>query len=377
MSVANSIILYISVMLLSGILLTISKIKKDNIYWRYGFLVLGLFPIFFIMAFRYDVGTDYFYGYIPGFKNIALGATSFGKEPGFYLLNKLIQVFTLQSQWLIITTSFIYVLCLGMIIDEQSVNPFVSIFVLFASTIFFVSLNNIRQQIAVIFILWGFRFVIKHNFWAYFGLCAASAYFFHMSSIMMILVYPLVNSKILKKYYFIWMPLGFFAIPLLVKLYMKIMVLLGYGGYLESFIGTTGNFRLLYQNIIVFVILFIGIGFKNIRDDDKNYGYFAMQYAALTISIVTYFLKLIEINERVCFYFMVFQIVSLPIALNSMYKQNKYVLAVMIAVLLWLSFDSFYYSIYINGYHEVLPYQFCFGHWDELLVKLPEKAVVL
>ncbi len=376
MSVINSILLYASVMLWAGIFLYLAKIesKKDNKIWRYGFIILGTLPMFFIMAFRYDVGTDTSH-YIDDFQIIANGNIVFAHEYGFYILNKMILLFTNQSQWLIIVTSFIFLAFFIKTVEEESTNPFLSIVILFGTTLFFVELNNIRQQIAVVMLLWGYRFVKNNNLWAYIGVCVTAAFFFHLSSIMMIFVYPLVNTKLLQKWYFIWMPILVCALPLIIFIYGKVYELLGYDGYLDW--TPSGNNNLLYLNLTFLFILFIGYGFKNIRNDKNLYGYFALQFVTIIITLIGFYVTTGEINTRICFYFMIFQVLSLPKAVNLI-KENSKVLAILSLLLISVVLvGSFYYSIYLYGYHEVLPYQFCFSHWEELKVILPENKALM
>ena len=86
-----------------------SKLIYNNkaLYRNILIFISALGP-FLVSAFRYGIGTDYFYTYIPQFKIIANGGESY-YEYGFFMLNKIISYFTYDSQWIIIVTSFLFI----------------------------------------------------------------------------------------------------------------------------------------------------------------------------------------------------------------------------------------------------------------------------
>lgn len=373
----QSLLLYAGVMLWAGIFIFIAQRKRENLLWRISFDVLAGIPIFFIMAFRYDVGIDYFFTYIPSFKNIANGMVTFPRERGFYLINKFLQLFTMQSQSIIILTSLIYVIFLVWIVDEESVNPVISIIVLFAMTLFFVALNNIRQQGAAILCFWGFRYVRKKEFAKYLTTVILATFFFHQTAILLIFIYPIVNFKYLQKYCYIWMPLLLTAIPLLAKLFYVILELFGYNyGDNPNYQHTNGNWDLLFVNSFIFAILLISFRTKIIKDR-ITYGLFAIQFLTFVVCILSMMWKMLEIPDRVTYYLMMYQLLSLPLAIHNMFNFNKICGFLVIILFGLVSFRSFYYIIYKQGYHEVLPYQFVFGHWDELKVEKPKEEKIL
>lgn len=100
-----------------------------------------------VSAFRYGIGTDYFYTYIPQFNLIARGGESY-YEIGFYLLNKFVTLFTSNGQWLIALCSIITIgICYDQIF-KQSKTLIISIVLFYLSYNYFISLNNIRQSLA-------------------------------------------------------------------------------------------------------------------------------------------------------------------------------------------------------------------------------------
>lgn len=376
LNIFESIAMYMLVMLWTGIFICVAKIKKNNNLWRISFDIFAAIPMFFIMAFRYDVGTDYFFTYIPNFNKILNGALVFSNERGFYLLYKGLQFFTTQSQSIIILTSFIYVFFLIWTIDENSNNPLLSFIVLFLMTFFFIALNNIRQQLATIIVVWGIRYVKRHQFAPYLTIIILAMYFFHQSIVLLLLVYPLFNCKLLRKICYIWMPILLLCSPLMAKLFLVILKIMGYKyGDMPSFEGHGGNYILVIQNSIIIFYLLISFR-KKILKENLYFGLFAVQFVALLISVMTYWLNMLEIPDRAAYYFMIYQIISIPLAFGMLVKDNLIVCSLASVLMIWLFAKTFSLLIVEYGYHEVLPYQFVFDHWDELKLERPNKMSI-
>ena len=144
------------------IIYTDKQARNDKLRY-YILFVLALFPLFFVAAVRYDVGTDFFYTYVPNFYKILNGEMPYS-ELGFNVLNKFIQLFTSNPQWLFVVTAFIFTFVLLQTIIKYSENVSLSVIVVLLSCIFFVFLNNMRQSIAVVFFLRAFPYIVKDQF---------------------------------------------------------------------------------------------------------------------------------------------------------------------------------------------------------------------
>lgn len=110
-----------------------------------------LFPLL-VSSIRYGLGTDYFYTYIPQFNQIAAGSRGY-YEIGFYLLNKVVALFTNDGQWLIIICSILFVGIVYRQIFREARIYTMSILLMYLSFVYFVSLNNTRQSLASAFLL--------------------------------------------------------------------------------------------------------------------------------------------------------------------------------------------------------------------------------
>ena len=230
-----SVLFYAFIMLATGFLLLLARNIKEKGKLKLSILVdvLAFLPMFFMFAFRYDVGTDYFHTYVPAFETIVNGGIR--HEGGFYLINKFITLFTNNAQWLFIITGFLYTYFAVDAIRRYSDNPVISLIVLFLMSFVFVAMNNVRQQIAVAMVLWGFRYIMDEKLGEYTAICLTATFFFHTSAIFMFPLYFVINSKYIQKH------LGYFAIggiivsPLLGYLLILLLKALGYGYFLFQF----------------------------------------------------------------------------------------------------------------------------------------------
>lgn len=121
-------------------------------------LIISSLPLCFISGFRYGIGTDYFFTYEPEFYKIANGGDS-EYEIGFYLLNKLILIFTRNSQWIFVITSFIFVILVFKAFYDNSSDIRFSILLFAITEVFFISMNNIRQSLACAIIIYAFKYI--------------------------------------------------------------------------------------------------------------------------------------------------------------------------------------------------------------------------
>lgn len=362
-----SVVFYMMIMVSVGGFLLLGNYfkdkKKNKIAWL--FYILSFIPLFLMFALRYDVGTDYFHTYAPGFETIANGGQRF--EYGFFLINKMISFFTNNAQWVFVVTGFIYSVFVVDAIRRYSKNPLLSLITLFLMCFVFIAMNNIRQQIACVIILWGYRFIVDKKFVLYLITCLAAMFFFHDSAIFMLLAYFIINFKYFQNKIYILILSGIVLVPAFSIIVPLLLNALGYDYFFEYFSGTNGNVILLLQNFAFFVVLYIAFESK-LKTDKFRYGLFIFQFLAFLMSTLTFTLDLKELPERITMYFMIFQVISLPLAFYDLFELDLRFRIPSILIMALVVCHSFYFSIYVNGYHEVLPYQFIFGHYEELYI---------
>lgn len=152
-------------------------------------LFISAFPLFFLSAVRYGIGTDYFYTYTPEFYRVAEGQKSY-YEPGFWLINKIISLFTTNAQWVFIITSALFIGLLFYVLVKMCRNIPMALLLFFLSYNYYISLNNIRQSLASVILLVGIYFLTRKKVPAAF-LCLACAVSIHrVSALYIFLIIP-------------------------------------------------------------------------------------------------------------------------------------------------------------------------------------------
>lgn len=176
------------------LILGISKIQPGS---RRGLLnYLPILPIVLVSAFRYGIGRDYLLVYEPLFYRIADGATlaEVQAEPGYYLINWLVssQGGTFVAVAAIMSVLFGYFMC--RFILDRSAMPALSFFLLAVTGVFPISLNLMRQMVAVAIVMYALKFIARKNLVSYcvwLGLAAS----IHFSAIIFLPLYWVVGRR--------------------------------------------------------------------------------------------------------------------------------------------------------------------------------------
>ncbi|AKP76103.1 Transmembrane protein EpsG [Priestia megaterium Q3] len=146
---------YVALLIATVLIHFVCLIIQNNRRRKISFLIISSIPFIVIMGMRDRfVGTDAIQ-YYSAFKNII--ASDYGwldyketrYEVGYYLLNKIVGVFTQDPQIFLFITSIIIVTGIFVFIYQNSKNPFISV-LLFQTLYFYCnSFNLLRQYIAL------------------------------------------------------------------------------------------------------------------------------------------------------------------------------------------------------------------------------------
>ena len=128
--------------------------KKNNDYRKnkiiYVFLCfMSFFPSFFVASFRdYSIGTDTDSTYLSIY-NLVLSGSGGIRDVGYALINKVSIVLFNNYTGLLLMTSLIMYACFYKSIFNQSKYPAISTYLFFATNVYFISMNMIRQSISI------------------------------------------------------------------------------------------------------------------------------------------------------------------------------------------------------------------------------------
>lgn len=314
-------------------------------------VVIAFLPLFLVSALRYNVGTDYFYRYVPGFKFIQYGGKE-TYEKGFLLLNKIILLFTTNYQWLFIITSFIFCFFVYKAIYDQSKDIVYSIFLLLITDSYFISLNTLRQCIGVSIFLYATKYIKTRDIKRYIiWILIAST--FHISALIYLPVYFLYKINI--KVQIIIFAIFILAKSVISKFFIEFVLFTKYGAYFQTAFNVKKfDFWEFFINLCI--LIFCYAFYKKGKNDVEYKIFVNIQFLNVALLLFSSVIPLIS-RVTVCFTFS--QIIFLPKVLsyiNNRILRNTIKIAIILLYIIYMV-----NTIVIRGYHEVLPYQTIFS----------------
>lgn len=335
-------------MLIAWATLHVKQLENSKPWFK---ALLACFPLFFIAAFRYDVGQDYLYTYFPYFYRVQAGTVTETLEPAYHLLNVIVAKLGGSVVWVFAISAAIFMMCVFTSIYRESPSPVLSIFLLVGMTYYFIFLNTMRQMIGCGILLYALRFVQKKRFGP-FLICVLIASCFHISCFLGIVIYFLQFIRFSPK-----ITLGVTALLLvlsrpLTQLALKIIAMTPYGSYIGSVFdtGEKGYFIIAINA----AILLLGMAFY--QKNDKFNLYFNLQVVSLWIAAFSGNVALIG---RLRWMFGLPGIILIPLILKGIKNGKLRFLAISAVVICFALYTAI--TIGLRNGNNVLPYQMIWG----------------
>lgn len=249
-----------------------------------------------------------------------------GKDAGYSLFEKIIQIFVKDYQGYLIVVAAIFFVCLAVWVYRSSKLPCMSYFVFSAFLFGFYAVTGIRQTVATALVVFiGSELIKKKKLWKFLIVCLV-AFTIHKSSIVFIPFYFIAKKDITPRY----IALVFTATPLLFIFRESYVDLLSYiSGYEYDAIENTGAYTFLFMYIAITLISVIL--FKYVKKNTKNY---KLYYNALFMGLV--FMPAVFVNPaimRVVQYFSIFLMLFIPemvFAIEKKYRKFGYFVMLLI-----------------------------------------------
>lgn len=343
--------IYIFVFVISMIFSEIAVLenKRNKILFG-GFSILSFMPVFLISAFRYNVGTD-FKNYEVYFYYVKNGSQLEGIERGYWVLTKISSLISENSSSFFFLSSLVVCGVVFLAIYQQSFNPPLSIFLFFGTTMYFVSFNGIRQIMASAVLIYSVKFIQKENIFKFF-LFIIIATLFHSSAILFLPVYFVAKIKINLKRTIMLILAVVVSIPIFDRILIFASSILGYSQYFNSKFNT-GEFEIWFFLINLGVLLLFSL-FSNWRDINFQKYYWIQLISFITTTLSSF----IPLANRITWYFMFVQIISVPFVLKQIRnKKTKSIVTLCVCV---AYFMVAYIGIGIQGSHNAVPYRWIF-----------------
>lgn len=332
------------------------KNKNKMIFWYISELILII-----VAAIRYDVGQDYMYTYVPYFNGVLWGTPNENIEIGFFVLNKIVQIFTQDYVGIFIVCSVIFFHYIYKAIRDQSTMPAFSIFLLISTTYYFIFLNAMRQMLVVAIFFYAIKFIKERKFIKYliYMLIASTL---HTSALILIPIYFIYGLKMNPIRISVIAAALIILKPLISEAIIKIIQLTKYNYYIDSKFdtGETGYVVLL---INVCVIIFAMIYYiKKSKESEleektiKDYSFYC--YLQLISILIAWYNNLIPLLNRIRWCVGITIIILIPLIINR--EKNPKLRLIYIFLIVMMYSVYYIYTIGFMNANNVLPYQTIF-----------------
>lgn len=314
--------------------------------------------LFALSAFRYDVGTDYFFTYRPMFDRVVAGKSvdySLGGM-GRWVISQIIYALGGGHVWFFFITSALVVGLFFWGIYRQSVMPVVSVALFVLTEVYFASLNGVMQYVGLAFVFFGFYYVQQQSFLKYAVFVLIGA-FFHPSVVIML---PLYFFSKLKLKYVPIIATGMVAVMSLFndqmkKLFSALVTQTGYGHYVNTEFQVSGRFYPA-RIFIYAVVLCIAFALYYKKGSCRQSPFFRFcLYIQLLALFLTLNRNIIPLTDRLVWMLEITHILFLPQLIKEM--PSRCLKAALIVGILGIWGIVCWYEIGLLRYHEVLPYQ--------------------
>lgn len=332
---------------------------KQNFAGFFIFACLAFIIPFLIMALRgYNVGTDtsgtYYEIYIKALRN-----NSSVRDMGYYVINKIAILLFENYRGVLILTSFIICFIAYKEIFSESKNPLLSTYLFYATNVYFISMNMIRQSIATMIFIISIKYIKDRKFIKYL-ICILIATSVHTIAILYLPLYFIGSKKYdLKKI----IPITLIISLLSKFLYKYVINILNSIDYFQDYFSWyfTSHYNSGYLNlysllISVFILILVLLGYKKGKD---NFNYKLIgTMSALSVMFLSYS-KYIPLSQRASFLMSYPLFIYLPEMVNFVEKPllkfiNKY--GIIIGYGLYMTA-----TIFIMHYHAVVSYSSMFN----------------
>jgi hypothetical protein len=318
------------------------------------FTVLALIPVTIVSGFRNGkIGNDT-ENYKLMFQDIAYDDNNERIEIGYIYLNKFLQFFTSEPQWLFIIVAVFLSVAIGVFVNKNAKDPFLAILFFVTLGLFQFSLSGVRQTIAIAITLLSMELIKKRKLFWFLGFILIASQF-HKSAILFIPAYFIANRNVTLKNIIIYF-FGFIAIYFSAEFFLlkaADILELNYG------IEETNNGGIFFTIVLVITVLafwsrkrIIAFKYNNkIHIKNLNIIFINLNF----ISLLLWIIRLISRTaERVTFYYMPSTYLLLEEYVSSIKtKQNRLFAYIIVTV---LAVTLFIYRISRDS--SLVPYEF-------------------
>lgn len=359
-------------MFLCIILLIILLPSKQKGVWRKASIILTTIILLGVYGLRnVNVGIgDVVNVYLPEYNWVVMKLNYFQilnrfKDPAFYIMTKfIINISNNNVNFWLFVCAALYIIPLMKLIDNESSNPLISVFMFLAFDFFGTAFSGLRHCIACGILFFSFKYLKDEKFLP-FLIVVIIASCFHITALLFLLAYPVINVIKWKEYSSnkIFM-LNVIVLCLLV--FNKIMgnyilksifdIVINVFNLSRFSIYTAENYSSLNSNLFIIhyaFFLFSSLLYKNniIKPNSNEDIFYKLQFIGV---ILLTFVGTLGEFYRLSYFFISYSIFLIPSAIN-MFRYGNTRKAVSLLILAM----CFVYFLFFGIYNNVLvPYRF-------------------
>ncbi|MBT9004290.1 hypothetical protein BTI83_05505 [Lactobacillus delbrueckii subsp. bulgaricus] len=311
--------------------------------------VLPFLALFVVSAFRYQVGKDY--GIYVGTYDLIKTGQQARIDIFTYWVMKVMASLNLDVQCFFIVSSFIVNYLIYLAIRDQSKDRTLSYYIYVCGTLYFASMNTVRQMMSVAMFYFSLKYVESNNWKKYF-LCNLIGGLFHQTAFIFLPIYFVLKRYMGWKKYLVVIIIAIALKNPIVNLLNGLILNSKYAMYVtySNFANTAwGGWKI--SNFIN-LILFLAYCLLLKKKDTEDSIYTNIHFVGVLCSIL---LLGIPGGDRIFLGFRFIELLSVP---NLLYKLKlrkiSYIILSLVIAVLYLFY--FYYTIGVQNGNSVLPY---------------------
>lgn len=344
--------------------------ETNNKNYKYIYIILAFLAFlipFLISGFRaYTVGTDTSGTYLNLYNQAKdLNIYKNVRDIGYAIINRLVYLLFDNYTVVLLITSAIICGCSFYQIFKTSDKPTISTYLFFATNMYFISMNMIRESIAISIFILFIPLLMEKNWKSFFIFLLGMLIGFtiHPTAFVYVLLYFLFNFiEINRKRVIIFTVFNAICAKFVVKIFLKICENISYfntyfGWYLKSNYNT-GKFSLFSFLTIFSILVLLVIVYKYIKNDKKCLLLLWLTTIATNILLYSPYLPLMQ---RTSWLFSLPIFILIPSVFKQLEKEDEKKSKIINFLLIGGYTLYMICTIFIMGYHDIIPYKSIFN----------------
>ena len=277
------------------------------------------------------------------------------EEQGYYLLNKIISIFSKDKQIFLAIIAIISLVPVAHLYMKKSENAMLTIATFLIVSNFAILFSALRQSIAVAIVAISYKYIKEKKLWR-FLLLILLAFFFHKSAFIALLLYPMYHMNITKPKLLIFIPIIGMVFVFNKPIFEFLLQFLGEYGEDYSYEETGGYMMIILFAIFLFLSYFAP---DDSKMDKETIGLRNIMVLALTMQT---FALASPVAMRMNYYNIMFVPLLLPKVFNRCHTRNRKTYQFLeLAMIVFFIVYYFYTAHFVEGVMRLYPYR---GFWE-------------